>query len=78
MTAMTYIARQTSARILRFFSGFSERGYCPRCERETGWMERDHYYRCTGCGQDPMMHRQTDTEVSTGARIYALNGRSAA
>lgn len=73
---MTYIARNTTARILRFFSGFSDRGFCSRCERDTEWIERDHYYRCSGCGNDPVMN---ETEpLRPVARFYRLNDRSAA
>jgi predicted amidophosphoribosyltransferase len=67
---------RTTARILSLINGSSEHGFCASCERDTQWLERDHYYRCTGCGQDPLLH--ADGVQAGSGQIYRLSGRSAA
>lgn len=41
---------------MRLLTGRFMGGFCHHCERDSEWVERDHYYRCSACGHDPMLH----------------------
>lgn len=54
------VMRYTS-QIIRLLTGRFVAGFCHHCEREAEWVERDHYYRCSACGHDPLLHKpETD------------------
>ncbi len=51
------IMKAHSFRFIRRLTGRFLSGFCHNCERNSEWIERDLYYRCSACGRDPMMNK---------------------